>query len=81
MNINATLTYCEKEAVMYLVKYEVIKIAASKRCVSEHTQRNQIKSAMSKLGAGTQIGLVKEFLRMLYGVRFEMCDARQMLVS
>lgn len=73
------LTYSEKEAVLNLTEYEVVKIAADHRCVSEHTQKNQIKAAMAKLGVTTQIGLIKEFFRCLYGIEFNMMDARQML--
>jgi predicted amino acid-binding ACT domain protein len=73
------LTYCECEAVLHLAEYEVIKVAASKRNVSEHTQKNQIKSAMLKLGVCTQVGLIKEFFKLLYEVRFDIKDARQML--
>ena len=73
------LTSREKEAVIYLAEYEVVKVAADKRCVSEHTEKNQIKSAMLKLGVTTQIGLIKEFFHMLYNVEFSLRDARQAL--
>jgi DNA-binding CsgD family transcriptional regulator len=73
------LTHCEREAVLYLTEYEVIKVAADKRNVSEHTQKNQVKSAMQKLGVCTQVGLIKEFFRLIYGARFDIRDARQML--
>jgi hypothetical protein len=75
------LTYCETEAVLYLAEYEVIKVAAFKRNVSEHTQKNQIKAAMQKLGVGTQVGLIKEFFRLLYDVEFDMKNAKQMLAA
>lgn len=75
------LSYCERDAVLYLAEYEVVKIAAEKRCVSEHTEKNQIKSAMSKLGVTTQIGLIKEFFRCLYGIEFNLMDVRQMLAT
>jgi DNA-binding CsgD family transcriptional regulator len=65
-----TLTYCEKEAVLYLAEYEVIKVAACRRNVSEHTQKNQVKAAMQKLGVCTQVGLIKEFFRLLYEIKF-----------
>ena len=52
------LTASETDAVLYLAEHEVVKIAADKRCVSEHTEKNQIKSAMAKLGVTTQIGLI-----------------------
>lgn len=74
-----SLTASETDAVLYLAEHEVVKIAADKRCVSEHTEKNQIKSAMAKLGVTTQIGLIKEFFRLLYGVEFNLRDARQML--
>jgi DNA-binding CsgD family transcriptional regulator len=77
--MNAMLTLRETEAVVYLTAYEAIKIAADKRCVSEHTQKNQIRSAMEKLGVNTQVGLIKEFFRLLYGVRFDLRDARQLM--
>lgn len=73
------LTASEKDAVLYLAEYEVVKIAADKRCVSEHTEKNQIKSAMSKLGVTTQIGLIKEFFRLIYGIEFNLHNVRQML--
>ncbi|MDR0385498.1 MAG: hypothetical protein LBH60_05425 [Prevotellaceae bacterium] len=73
------LTYCEREAVLYLAEYEVIKVAAYKRKVSEHTQKNQIKSAMAKLGVCTQVGLIKEFFRLAYNIQFSIKDVRQML--
>lgn len=73
------LTASETDAVLYLAEHEVIKVAADKRCVSEHTEKNQIKSAMAKLGVSTQIGLIKEFFRLIYGVEFNLRDARQML--
>lgn len=44
------LTASETEAVLYLAEYEIVKIAADKRCVSEHTEKNQIKSAMGQIG-------------------------------
>lgn len=74
-----SLTASETDAVLYLAEHEVVKIAADKRCVSEHTEKNQIKSAMAKLGVTTQIGLIKEFFRLLYGVEFNLHDARQLL--
>lgn len=73
------LTASERDAVLYLAEHKVAKIAADKRCVSEHTEKNQIKSAMAKLGVTTQIGLIKEFFRLIYGVEFNFHDARQML--
>lgn len=73
------LTASETDAVLYLAEHEVVKVAADSRCVSEHTEKNQIKSAMAKLGVTTQIGLIKEFFRLLYGVEFNLRDARQML--
>lgn len=73
------LTASETDAVLYLAEHEVVKVAADKRCVSEHTEKNQIKSAMAKLGVTTQIGLIKEFFRLIYGVEFNLQDARQML--
>lgn len=74
-----SLTASETDAVLYLAEHEVVKIAADKRCVSEHTEKNQIKSAMAKMGVTTQIGLIKEFFRLLYGIEFNLRDARQML--
>jgi hypothetical protein len=79
--MNATLTRCEAEAVLFLTEYEVIKVAADMRCVSEHTQKNQIRAAMEKLGVCTQVGLIKEFFRLIYGVRFDMQDARQVIAA
>lgn len=38
------LTASETDAVLYLAEHEVVKVAADKRCVSEHTEKNQIKS-------------------------------------
>lgn len=75
------LTASETEAVLYLVEYEIVKIAADKRCVSEHTEKNQIKSAMAKLGVTTQIGLVKEFFRLLYGIEFNLMKAREIMAA
>lgn len=75
------LTYSEKEAVLHLAEYEVVKVAADRRCVSEHTQKNQIKAAMAKLGVTTQIGLIKEFFRCLYGIEFNLLDARQIIAT
>lgn len=74
-----SLTLSERDAILYLAEHEVVKIAAEKRCVSEHTEKNQIKSAMAKLGVTTQIGLIKEFFRLIYGVEFNLKDARQMI--
>ena len=34
---------------------------------------------MAKLGVTTQIGLIKEFFRLIYGIEFNLQDARQML--
>jgi ABC-type taurine transport system ATPase subunit len=79
--MNATLTRRETEAILYLTAYETIKIAADKRCVSEHTQKNQVRVAMDKLGVYTQVGLMKEFFHILYGVRFNLGDARQLIAS
>lgn len=75
------LTASETEAVLYLAEYEIVKIAADKRCVSEHTEKNQIKSAMAKLGVTTQIGLVKEFFRILYGIEFNLMKAREIMAA
>lgn len=75
------LTASETEAVLYLAEYEIVKIAADKRCVSEHTEKNQIKSAMAKLGVTTQIGLVKEFFRLLYGIEFNLMKAREIMTA
>lgn len=75
------LTASETEAVLYLAEYEIVKIAADKRCVSEHTEKNQIKSAMAKLGVTTQIGLVKEFFRLLYGIEFNLMKAREIMAA
>ena len=75
------LTASETEAVLCLIEYEIVKIAADKRCVSEHTEKNQIKSAMSKLGVTTQIGLVKEFFRRLYGIEFNLMKAREIIAA
>jgi DNA-binding CsgD family transcriptional regulator len=77
--MNATLTRREAEAVLFLTEYEVIKVAADRRCVSEHTQKNQVRAAMEKLGVYTQVGLIKEFFHLIYGVRFDLRDARQMI--
>lgn len=44
------LTASETDAVLYLAEHEVVKVAADKRCVSEHTEKNQIKSAMGQTG-------------------------------
>lgn len=79
MDKDNKLSKAEMEAVFNLVEYESNKIAADKRCVSEHTQKNQIKAAMAKLEVHTQIGLVKEFFNHLYKVKFDINDARQML--
>ena len=49
----STLSVAEKQSVIHLAEYEVVKVAASKRYVSEHTEKNQIKSAMAKLGVST----------------------------
>lgn len=68
------LSICEAEAVRYQLEYESTKIAAARRCVSEHTQHNQIKAAMAKMGVHTQIGLLKEFYRHLYGIRYSLRD-------
>lgn len=71
MNTNGwPLTQAEYEAVAFQAEYEVAKIAADKRGVSFHTQKNQLKSAMAKLGVGTQIALLKEFFAHLYGIRY-----------
>lgn len=78
---SAALTVCEIEAVMYLAEHEVIKIAACHRRVSEHTQKNQVRSAMAKLGVYTQIGLVKEFFRMFCGFRFDPKDVRRIMAA
>ena len=75
------LTASETEAVLYLAEYEIVKIAADKRCVSEHTEKNQIKSAMAKLGVTTQIGLVKEFFRLLYGIEFNLMKACEIMAA
>lgn len=75
------LTASETEAVLYLAEYEIVKIAADKRCVSVHTEKNQIKSAMAKLGVTTQIGLVKEFFRLLYGIEFNLMKAREIMAA
>lgn len=75
------LTASETEAVLYLAEYEIVKIAADKRCVSEHTEKNQIKSAMAKLGVTTQIGLIKEFFRLLYGIEFNLMKAREIMAA
>lgn len=75
------LTASETEAVLYLAEYEIVKIAADRRCVSEHTEKNQIKSAMAKLGVTTQIGLVKEFFRLLYGIEFNLMKAREIMAA
>lgn len=75
------LTASETEAVLYLAEYEIVKIAADKRCVSEHTEKNQIKSAMAKLGVTTQIGLVKEFFRLLYGIEFNLMKSREIMAA
>ena len=75
------LTASETEAVLYLAEYEIVKIAADKRCVSEHTEKNQIKSVMAKLGVTTQIGLVKEFFRILYGIEFNLMKAREIMAA
>lgn len=75
------LTASETEAVLYLAEYEIVKNAADKRCVSEHTEKNQIKSAMAKLGVTTQIGLVKEFFRLLYGIEFNLMKAREIMAA
>ena len=75
------LTASVTDAVLYLAEHEVVKVAADKRCVSEHTEKNQIKSAMAKLGVTTQIGLIKEFFRLIYGVEFNLMDARQLMAS
>lgn len=72
------LTASEKEAVLQLAEYEVAKVAASKRCISEHTEKNQIKAVMAKLEVTTQIGLMKELFRLIYGIEFNLQDARQM---
>ena len=75
------LTVSERDAVLYLAEHEVVKIAADKRCVSEHTEKNQIKSAMAKLGVTTQIGLIKEFFRLIYGIEVNRKDARRMIAT
>lgn len=77
--MESELTRMEKEAVIALYNYESIKIAADHRCVSEHTQKNQIKSAMAKLEVRTQIGLIKEFFRMVYGVEIDLRNVRQVI--
>ena len=51
----STLSVSEKQAVIHFAEYEVVKVAAGKRYVSEHTEKNQIKSAMAKRGELTQI--------------------------
>lgn len=73
------LSKAEKEAIVGLIEWESNKVAADKRCVSEHTQKNQIKAAMAKLEVHTQIGLVKEFFAHVYKAKFDINDARQML--
>jgi hypothetical protein len=78
---SAALTRCEIEAVMNLCEYEVIKVAACRRRVSEHTQKNQIRSAMEKLGVYTQIGLVKAFFRMFCGLQFDLQDVRRLTAA
>lgn len=75
------LTRSETEAVLMLTEHEVIKIAADKRCVSEHTEKNQIKAAMAKLGVTTQIGLMKEVFRRVYGVEYSFEEAKRILIS
>ena len=71
----AALSAAENEAVLFLAEYETVKVAADRRCVSEHTQHNQIRAAMEKLDVHTQIGLIKEFFRLMYGVRYSLSDA------
>ena len=51
----STLSVSDKQAVIHFAEYEVVKVAAGKRYVSEHTEKNQIKSAMAKRGELTQI--------------------------
>lgn len=75
------LTFSEKEAVLHLIEYENAKLAAGARFVSDHTEKNQIKSAMSKLGVNTQIGLVKEFFRIIYGIEFNLMKAREIVAA
>jgi DNA-binding NarL/FixJ family response regulator len=79
--MNAALTRSEWRAVQFLVEHEVEKIAADKRHVSEHTQKNQVRAAMAKLGVYSQIGLVKEFYRIVYNVKFDIRDVRQMAAA
>lgn len=71
MKAKEIITKGETAAILYQIEYEVTKIAADKRCVSEHTQKNQIMSAMAKYGVNTQIGLVKEFMKYFYEVDIE----------
>ena len=77
--MEAELTPMEKEAVIALCDCESIKLAADYRCVSEHTQKNQIKSAMAKLEVRTQIGLIKEFFRLIHGVEIDLRNVRQVI--
>ena len=67
-----TLSVAERQAVILLAEYEVVKVAAGKRYVSEHTEKNQIKSAMAKMGVKTQIGLMKRLFKEIYGVEWNL---------
>ncbi len=69
--INSGLNRAEIAAVESLLECESVKIAAMKRGVSEHTQKNQIKSAMYKLDCCTQLGLMKEYLRRYHNTPIE----------
>lgn len=79
--MTGSITKCEVDAVLYLMDNEVIKVAADTRCVSEHTEKNQVKSAMQKLEVGTQIGLVKKLFKMIYGIDFNVEEAKRILGS
>jgi hypothetical protein len=68
------LTESEKEAVLYLFEYESVKIAADMRCVSLHTEKNQVKAAMQKLNVHTQGGLFKVVMQSVFGVRFNLME-------
>ena len=59
----STLSVAEKQAVILLAEYEVAKVEDWKRYVPEHTEKNQIKSAMAKMGVKTQIGLMKRLYK------------------
>lgn len=71
----------ETEAVLALAEHEVVKVAADKRCVSEHTEKNQVKAAMAKLGVTTQIGLMKEVFRRVYGIEYSFEEAKRIGIS